>query len=186
MKKIIIPAFIVVALAQWIVPGSLIWDREEVLRRGKTFRFQTEPVDPSNPFKGKYISLRFKENEITLPGTKEVFENGQEVYVVLKVENGFAGIQQLSVHKPSPGTDFVTASIYYSSPDTSATTVFIKYPFEEYYMDEYKAPKAEDVYFKSLRDTTQKTYAQVKVWKGRTVIEDVFIGKMPIEELINQ
>jgi uncharacterized membrane-anchored protein len=186
MKKILIPVFIVVALAQWVVPGSMMWNREGILREGKIFLFETEPVDPSNPFKGKYISLRFKESEITIPTSKETFKDGQKVYVVLKVENGFAGIQQLSAKKPSADIDYITASVWYASIDSSSTTIHIKYPFEEYYMNEDKAPKAEEVYFKSLRDTTHKTYAQVKVLKGETVIEDVFIGKIPIEDLINQ
>ncbi len=51
MKVIIIVIAAVVALAQWLVPGSMIWKREQILAKGETFRFRTEPVDPSHPFK---------------------------------------------------------------------------------------------------------------------------------------
>lgn len=65
MKQFAIGAFIIITIVQWFVPGKMIWDKEAVLRKGKVFNFRTEPVDPSHPFKGRYIALSFKENEFT-------------------------------------------------------------------------------------------------------------------------
>ncbi len=185
MKKLLLPAFIIMALVQWIIPGSMIYEREEVLRKGKAFRFETEPVDPSDPFKGKYITLNYKERSIIL-STTPGFKTGQEVYVVLTVdEKGFALVKNIGSTRPPAGTDYVPANVNYISyeQDSSKHTAYLTYPFEAFYMDEFKAPKAESVYREATIDSSKITYALVKVWKGTTVIENVFIGDKPIAEL---
>jgi hypothetical protein len=47
-------------------------------------------------------------------------------------------------------------------------------------MEEHKAPKAEAEYRKANSDTTKPTYAQVKIWKGTAVTENVFINNKPL------
>ena len=47
--------FIVVAIAQLFIPTQMILNQETILKTGKPYRFKTQPVDPSDPFKGKYI-----------------------------------------------------------------------------------------------------------------------------------
>ena len=58
--KIVIIAFVLLALIQWVLPARMIWEREEVLQIGKEFKFIVEPIDPEDPFKGRYINLNFK------------------------------------------------------------------------------------------------------------------------------
>ena len=47
--------FIIVVCAQLFVPSQMIFQQEDVLKTGTAFKFKTQPVDPSDPFKGKYI-----------------------------------------------------------------------------------------------------------------------------------
>jgi uncharacterized membrane-anchored protein len=184
MKKIILPAFIILALVQWLVPGKIIWNREEILQKGKAWHFESAPVDPSNPFLGKFIALNFKEQEFIMP-VKVNFITGQDIFVLLIADkNGFAKIAGLAAKEPESTTDFLKAKISYSYIDSGKTDVRLDYPFEGFYMDEYKAPAAEKIYNQSVRDSTQRTYAVVKVWKGKPVIENVFIGNTPIGYLI--
>src|SRR5690554_461138 len=61
-KKFLFIAFILVAIIQLAVPAKMIWDKENVLKSGKEFKFETAPVDPTDPFRGKYIALNYKEN----------------------------------------------------------------------------------------------------------------------------
>lgn len=188
MKNIVLPLFIVVALAQWIVPGSIIWKREEVRNKGKAFRFKTEPVDPSHPFKGRYVALSFKEDRIEVPATAGVnFEYNQEVYAIIKNDDsGFARLQQVTIHRPATDIDYITASVYYTieNAENGNTVIQLRYPFDVFYMDEYKAPRAETVYRKSTIDSTKTTYALIKVWKGKSVLENVFIDGKPIGDLV--
>lgn len=180
--KIILPIFIIVGLAQWLVPAQMIWKREEVLHKGSTFRFLTEPVDPTNPFSGKYITLNFKE-EVAMVKNGDSFERDQTIYVLLKNDSaGFAHINGITANEPANQTAYVKAKVRYLSNYTNGDSIElnIDYPFDEYYMEEHKAPKAEAEYRKANRDTTQHTYAQVKIWKGIAVTENVFINNKPL------
>ena len=186
MKYGILLAFIVVALAQWIIPVNMIRGGEEVLAKGEAWKFETEPVDPSNPFKGKYVVLNFKQNSFT-DRIKRHLEYGQEIFVILnKDKNGFAGIESISTTQPSSITNYVKATVSYLNQNNDSTTVNINYPFEEFYMDEYKAPKAETAYREANRDTSIITYARVKIWKGEAVTEDVIIDGKSIWETISR
>jgi uncharacterized membrane-anchored protein len=186
MKKIILPAFIIIALVQWIAPVKMIWDKETILQTGKMYRFETEPVDPSYPFRGRYIALNFKEDQFTIR-TRRVFYNNQDIYVVFTEDaRGFARIVNLSENEPAGQDNYFKAKVNYSYTSGDSANIHLSYPFDEFYMDEYKAPKAEEAYNESLRDSTKITYAAVKVYKGKAAIENVFIGDKTIRSLIEK
>ncbi len=67
-KKIILISFALLVLLQIWTPAAMIWNREDVLRSGKAFKFRSAPVDPNDPFRGKYIILSFRENGFKNPG----------------------------------------------------------------------------------------------------------------------
>lgn len=191
MKKPIISIFIfiVLAVAQWLFTGSMIYNKESVLRNGKAYRFKTEPVDPSDPFKGRYIYLSFKEREyVTSQPLKEFqdYSSGEELYVLLTTDSGYAKIAGLSAKQPLKG-DYIKAKFGYINnkyeDDTLANkhyAITIDYPFTEFYMDEYKAPKAETAYREANRNANSNCYALVKVLNGDAVTENVFINDKPI------
>ena len=179
MKKIIIPVFIALAFIQWWVPASMIVKKESVLKRGASYKFLTEPVDPSDPFKGKYISLDFKAEEFTLLGKNE-FTNGQKVYIGLtKDDSGYAKIASLSEKEPTTGSDYVKGIISHVDFEDKQK-VHLLYPFNKFYMEEYKAPRAETFYRESNREIKNRTYALVRIRKGDAVIEDIFINDTSI------
>jgi len=182
MKKIIIPCFIALAIIQWAVPASMIMGREKVLAEGKDFRFLTAPVDPAHPFKGRYIFLSFKENSYSVPSSRR-FSNGQKIYVRLAEDSkGFAIIDGIT-EKREERSDYVEASIDYIQYNGDTTVVNISYPFEQFYMNEYKAPEAEAVYRDAQRDTSKLTYALVSVLNGEAVVKNVFIDDQPIGQI---
>ncbi|MBC7826463.1 MAG: GDYXXLXY domain-containing protein [Chitinophagaceae bacterium] len=182
MKYGFILAFVLLAIIQWVVPGKIIWEKDEVLKKGESFKFKTEPVDPSHPFKGKYITLNFAENSFTDTINRNLAGN-ESVYVILgRDARGFAIIKDLSTRQPQ-NNNYVKATVYYASREKDSITVHIRYPFDEFYMDEYKAPKAETIYREPTRDSSATTYALVKIRKGQAVIQNVFINDIPIGEL---
>jgi hypothetical protein len=101
-------------------------------------------------------------------------------------EGGYATIKDLSVGEPEHTDAYVKAGVYYVSSEKDSITVHLQYPFNEFYLDEYKAPKAENIYRASNRDTANTTYALVKIRKGDAVIENFFINEIPIGKLIKQ
>lgn len=176
---IILLIFILVALVQWYVPGKMIFEKEMVLAAGKEFKFKTEPIDPSDPFRGKYITLNYRENRIQLQNGKE-WESNETIYVLLSTDkDGYAKISSVSKEKPMDNPNFVKARVNYVSNDY----VFIDYPFARFYMEETKAAVAEGVYLESISDTTQVVYALVRVRNGEAVIKDVIINGIPIAEV---
>jgi uncharacterized membrane-anchored protein len=184
MKYGFIIAFLVLSIIQWIVPGKIIWHKNQVLKKGQSFKFRTEPVDPSSPFKGKYISLDFAESSFTDTIYRDLNYN-DNIYLLLGTDRqGFASIRALSKDEPRNDNDYVKATVYNTAVEKNGTRVYVNYPFDKFYMDEYKAPAAEIIYRDSNRDTSNKTYALVKVLHGEGVIENVFINDVPIRSLI--
>ncbi len=184
MKRLILPSFILLVLVQWIVPGQIFWKKEQVILKGKEFRFETEPVDPSHPFTGKYIRLNFRADTFTSPLANKLLSQ-DIIYVELETnKKGFAEIKQITKEKPGHTTDYIEAEVAYIAnvnpgPNNQA---HIAYPFVEYYMDEYKAPRAEQLYRSANADSSLRTYAIVKVFKGDAVTTNVIINDRPIKD----
>ena len=184
MKYGFLTAFLILALIQWAVPGKIIWEKNEVLEKGKAYKFKTEPVDPTHPFKGKYITLNFSESSFTDTINRNLVGN-DNIYLILSTDHrGFASIKDLSLREPKGNNGYIKATVYYASKEKDSITVHFRYPFDEFYMEEYKAPKAENIYRESTRDSLNTTYALVKIRNGDGVIENVFINDTPIGALI--
>lgn len=182
-KKIAIPAFFIMVLAQLYFPAQIIFNSEKIYREGKEFLFRTAPIDPTDPFRGKYIVLSFEETSARVSNAVD-WNYGDPVYVNLGTnERGFATIQSLSKDKPEKSEDYVKAYVSYVSGD-SAAHVTIRYPFDRFYMEESKAYGAEIIYNESLRDTAQVTYALVAVKNGNAVVKDVVINGVPVREAV--
>ena len=182
-KKIIFPAFIVMVLVQLYIPVKMIINKESVLSGGKEFRFKTAPIDPTDPFRGKYITLSFEANSTNIPDA-EGWNQGEEIFVLLgEDDKGFVKINSVSKEKPIDIEDYVTASIGYVIDDT-LDWVSIDYPFTRFYMEESKAGNAEEAYREAARDTSQVTYALVSIKNGEAVVKDVLINDIPIKEVI--
>lgn len=184
-KKLLLIIFCIVAAVQLFVPAKMIFDSEDVIKTGKEFKFKTEPVDPNDPFRGKYITLRFEQNKIQqLVDT--TWKERETVYVTLTHDSaGYAKIESISHFEPENTDDFVKCKVnYYNRYNESF--VYLEYPFEKYYMEESKAPKAEIAYRESARDTAQNTYALVNVKHGDAVLRDVLINDVSIKTIVKQ
>jgi len=184
MKYKYVILFIILALVQWVLPGRTIWEKGQVLKKGQLFRFQTEPVDPSDPFKGKYITLNFEESSFTDTINRGLHGNDHVYVVLVKDRQGFATIENIAVEQPKGTNAYVRARVFYVSHEKDSITVHLNYSFDEFYMDEYEAPKAESLYHESNRNTANTTYASVKILNGEAVIENVYINDVPIGQLI--
>ncbi len=171
--------FIAVVLLQLFVPAKMIFDREDVLKTGTVYKFKTQPVDPSDPFRGKYVTLNYElDSAETMDST---LQRGDKILVYLETDSlGFAKLHSVSRIEKSIDKDYVEAKVqWYNSKKNS---VRFQLEFNRYYMEESKAKPAEDIYRKYNRrlDTINKTYAIVAVKKGKAVLKDVFINDKSI------
>ena len=180
MKNYTLIAFVVLALVQLFVPLKMILDKEDVLRTGQVFKFKTAPVDPNDPFRGKYITLRFEASRFPV-SDPDAWTVNQEVFVHLTTDaEGFAQVVDVTTERSSQA--FLKARINSIAPDA----LFLTFPFDRYYMEETKAYDAEQLYRESLSDTLQTTYALVRIKDGDAVLEDVMVDKVPIREAVKK
>jgi len=183
-KKIILALFIVVAAIQLYYPISMINYNEKVLTEGTTYLFKTAPVDPHDPFRGKYVDLNFNDNSCKV-GDASFWVRGEKVYAVLTTdEEGFAKIMYLAKEKPKSGLDCIEVKVIYTSKKINEVTV--KFPFSRFYMEESKAYDAEVIHRKNQADTTKTTYAVVRIKDGTAILDDVQINGESLRELAKQ
>lgn len=181
-KTIVLAVFVV--LVQWYVPANMILDQENILATGKEFKFKSAPIDPVDPFRGKYVTLNFEAIEFPVEDINE-WKDTEQVYVHLtKDPEGYAAIQNLSIEKPEDHVDYVKASVAYISEYTPKKIV-VRYPFDRFYMEESKAYDAELAYRESVQDTTQVTYALVSIKHGEAAIRDVMIDGTSIQSIVS-
>lgn len=178
-KKIILIAFIAMALVQIYVPAKMIMDRELILKEGKSFLFKAAPIDPNDPFRGKYITLSYEINRIKVDPKDWV--SGEPVYLLLATDaEDFANVLSVSKSPPADTADYLLTTVDYLSSDE----LVVDLPFDRFYMEESKAPGAERVYSQSLLDASKVTYALVKIRDGQAVLADVLIDGIPIREVV--
>ena len=100
MKKMMMALFVVMCLAQWIVPGKMVYDSENTIAEGVLYKFKTAPIDPSDPMRGKYITLSFQENFLLFTDSAE-WQRGDEIFVTFTTDSaGFAVPEQVYHTKP--------------------------------------------------------------------------------------
>ena len=179
MKSLIVTIFFIMIIAQWFVPLSMVVEQENVLTNGQLFKFKTVPIDPSDPFRGKYITLRFAETSFPVD-TALHFQPGEDIYVVIANEREYASIQSISREVPNTG-EYVKAKVWYSGSDSE---IEIKYPFDKFYLEESKAADAERAYWEANSDSTQVAYALVAVKNGTAALKDVIINEKSVVDLV--
>lgn len=189
MKKTALLILGLLALAQLLVPAAMILKHERILRQGELFRFKTAPLDPADPFQGRYVLLNFDSDSIRIASTNAPAPGRKErVYVVLGTDaEGFCELKEWSRTRPESGAFLKTTSYGIGNERNPVTekwdvpAIRFDLPFDRFYMDEEKAPRAEAL----AREETRATncWAAVRVYKGAALIEDVFIGDISLRTL---
>ncbi len=182
MKKIhIFIIFILVVLAQLFIPSQMIFNRESILEDGTAYRFKTQPIDPTDPFRGKYITLRYEISSITT--SDSLWITNEDVYIYLKKDSlGFAKVAKVSKHLLKDDKDYIIAKVgwYYSHQ------LNVNLPFDRFYMEESKAKPAEDTFREAQRDSLPNNiYALVYIKDGEAVLDNVFINDVPIAKYVD-
>ena len=184
MKKIkyIFILFVVVALVQLFVPLQMIFGQEAILNNGTAYKFKTQPIDPSDPYRGKYITLRYNINAIKT--NDSLWERNEQVYVYIEKDSlGFAQLLEVSKTLLDIEKDYVVAEVSWYQ-DYSNELRF-NLPFNRFYMEESKAKPAEDAFRKAQRDTMpNNTYALVYIKDGEAVLKDVLINDISITDYV--
>lgn len=184
------------ALLQIGVTASSILKYESTLRTGVLYRIPTMPIDPADPFRGRYVAVRpaiTMRNPIA-PETIDVLErmqNGEKGYVVLASDDtGFARAAAV-VREPPPQGDYLEIAHAWPEweesrqPNTPSTRVgfTLLFSFDRYYMNDAAAPQAQQRAAEAARTRNEsRTWLAVRVRNGVGVIEGLFVDGVPIEQ----
>ena len=166
----------------------MIAHREYILRYGKEIRMRIAPVDPVDPFSGRYLILSFTDNTCVMPLEKtKQFTNNNKVYAQITVSpDGFAVINSITKEPSSEGL-YIAATIDYinSNPkidiQNTATAqkiaetkepviIHISFPFNRYYLNETTASSVEEKF-----RTVNQSWVSLKIRNGEGVISNLHI-----------
>lgn len=178
-KNIVIPVLITLFIVQLFVPAQMIYEQENTLTYGKAYKFKTRPIDPNDPFRGKYIALNYELDSFETEEDWSTYKG--TVYVYLKTDPaGFAAIKTVSRELLDTSDDYVIAESRYNY----GKHVHFNLPFDRFYMNEAKAYDAELSVRKAQRDTAKTCYGLVHVKNGTAVLANVFIDNVPIQRFV--
>lgn len=184
MKISLAILFATMCIAQWFIPAKMIYDSEHVITNGVEYKFKAAPIDPSDPFRGKYITLNFESNVMEFPDSVDWIAN-EEVFVTFLTDSaGFAIPKAITRTRPEE-PNFLHTSVDFVSNYDGRYRVWFKLPFNRFYLEESKASEAEKIYWQAQRDSAQVAYALVSVGAGQAVLKDVYINNVPVVEIVN-
>ena len=132
--------------------GILVWmiaDRAAILRDGREVVLKTEPIDPRDLLRGRYVRLNYSISRvppITFTGEKpDYFDSGTAIFV--RLEEGADGFWQAAEARVGPRPDdgegvWIRGETYFrmASTDNPAN---VRYGIERFYAPEAQAPEIE-------------------------------------------
>lgn len=147
-KRFLMAAALISSLAMGAVIAWMIADRAAILRDGRAIVLKTEPVDPRDLLRGRYVRLNYTISNIaaSLFGLDEGerLERGATVYV--KLEEGADGYwiaAEAAATPPDGGEDvWIRGKARYGVWPASET-VTVEYGIERFYTPETEAPEIE-------------------------------------------
>jgi len=194
-----VTALVVLSVMQVCAAAWSIVRYERTLASGTPYRIRIEPIDPADPFRGRYVAVQ---PTITLPTpiapeTELLLQSVQSrsgtAYVRLTNDSeGFAAAARI-LSEPPPEGDYLEIDgawpVWTSPPERphqpEMTGYTLRFSFDRYYMNETAAPAAEQAYFeRTRRNADSKAWLTVKVMNGVGVIAGLFVDGVPIEELV--
>jgi uncharacterized membrane-anchored protein len=191
--RIKVAGLIVLSLVQLGAASWSIVRYERILASGTPYKIRTEPIDPADPFRGRYVAVRpaIVVAKPIAPETERLLQSIQtgdavKTYVTLATgSDGFARVANVVREPPATG-DYLeidgVAPNFAPRPDkpgeSEVTGYTISFTFNRYYMNEDKYLEA------SRRNAEVRAWLNVRVKDGIAVIEELVIDGVPIEELI--
>jgi hypothetical protein len=177
--------FAALCVAQLALPLSFAWRYERTLREGTLYRVRVEPIDPADPFRGRYVAVRLR---IVCPDCADP-DYGRRVFASLATDaEGFATAAALS-RDPPPSGDFVRGVVggpVFRPGGEVEPGVHVVLPPDRYFMTEALAPEAERAWRERVAQqegarAAPVASARVRVRDGLAALEGLDVDGVPIE-----
>lgn len=178
-KQII--ALLIVFAVQIGMVSSVIFANTWILRQGQAVSFLVEPVDPHDPFRGKYVDLNM--DTLVKKDPKATFQYEDTAYILIKMDaKGFGRFDQVVAKKPTDGI-YIKTKVFDPAP-LEEGMVYVENPFQRFYIEEKYAAKAEEAYFANAAEN--KVHIQVKILNGKAVIQELYFNNQKVENYLNK
>ena len=171
--------WLLLGLAQLVAPTWLVLQEELTLTQGHLHLFRLAPVDPTDPFRGRYMTLAFDAESthyaLSLP---QPTENSCPLYAgVRRDPDGFSSLTTLSLTPPL-GDYLEIPADHWSYWWKEKNTVRLQLPFRRFYLNENKAASVEQRARDLLAEARKKgeksdINAAVRVREGHATIIDL-------------
>ncbi len=176
-RKLLI--YIVAIVVLFAVPIAIVVINTDTLKDGNEFLFKVAAFDPTDMFRGNYLSINFDEERAEIAfelDEEDKHYSRNKMYVTIeKNKEGFAYFDKAYLEEPKETQDYYETEGYYWS---NSDQVRINTP-TRYYMNEDKSQLAEDLYAQNINNT----YVKVRVKNGTMVIVGVYIGDVLIDTM---
>jgi uncharacterized membrane-anchored protein len=182
-KTYIYLLFGLMVIAQIFASAQVVYKFESIITSDNVYKFKTAPIDPSDPFRGKYITLNYEINSFEAP--ENDWEDYQDGYAYFsKDENGYAVLETLTKEPlASSEFDYIVVETY----NYNSNTIRFDLPFDRYYMEESKAYDAE-VFTRELRrdGKDNDVYAEVHIKGDTHVLTDIIANDISVIDAVKK
>jgi hypothetical protein len=191
-KRLIIIAFILVAVAQMFVPYRMINEQAKFIDTGKEFRFKIRSNharsfrgdNTGSSIRGRYIWLLFEEDRFKVTDQKSSDFNHPFYVLFTKDSLGFAKVESVTKHKPEFSSDWVKARVWLYFKDT--TLMQLNYPFNNYYIEDLIDKDIESKLSDKLNDSLSVISLNVKIKENQFIVNDLMIDSVSFKDFVKK
>lgn len=176
-QQYLIAALAAIIMVQLAIPVWTIISEEANLKNGTTIYLRVHPVDPHDPFRGKYLNLRF-DNTLLLDSLQEL---NHEVFLTFRTDSTGIDVIDRAYNNQPEGFCLRTTLVSVSEND-SVRTAYFDMPFSRFYTNEKMTKHYEDILNSALADSTVTVSAEIKLGKGSGTLKGLLIDNTPITE----
>lgn len=191
-KSLLLTVFILVAVAQLLVPKYMISNLAGFAQTGKEFKFKIRHQRTDSPargnigttMEGRFIWLQFEENRYKGEDTRNL-NLSRAVYVVLSSDSlGFAKIQSITQNKPATSSDWLKVRAYKNFRDSDTSSLVVNFPFNNYYIEDKDIKDTEERLTRKLKDQESLICLNIFIKENHFRIDDLFVDGMSFKDFV--
>lgn len=173
-------AVLIILLAgQAAFPVYTIIKSELALNSGAEYKFLVRPADPYDPFRGRYVTLRYENN--TAKAT-DVLKNNDLADGVLAIDkDGFAYVRELSKYKTALSSEAVV-TVRLTGDIAKKGKAYFEFINNKLFMNEKIAPKVDRV----MWTYRGKIYVKASVKNGDMILKNLYFDGVEASEYVKK
>lgn len=166
--------------------GWMIYRYQQVREKGILYRFLLEPIDPADPFRGRYLQLSFAADRVSVCNYSSE-RSAQEIYVSMGTDSlGFAKTVKAGWEKPSSGDYLIITNPDFYDIENNCAQARLRYNFDRWYMNEKRAPLAETRLTNALTREGTRCWLAVRIREGKAVAEELYVNDTALSVWMKQ